>query len=327
MDLYPEENTQSEQSQNSENNMQIFKSETSDGFSSDLMISNDQLKNISKTQLTLEKEKIFKMPNVLSQVMKKAFSRKNEILYCVSTKELSVDIHDATGKVYLPLITKEEINKRLSSLKPEVRKTMSMVHLGAVKILLKAQFRNGIDTPIKIALIDDRINSRRDCLLGAAKGNLAYGKFMFTVYPKFGISLNTQRLNQTLSLIHDFENKNLMNKGDKVMTITYIVGYALTNSHYSIDYQSNATIELEDVFQEIGNIQQSEFCAIQNDECNWAIDIAQNKALLGAKTKTQIGNSLQIGNSASSSNTENELARVSQNIDLLKNKLKEICGE
>nr|BAO53613.1 movement protein [Cauliflower mosaic virus] len=327
MDLYPEENTQSEQSQNSENNMQIFKSENSDGFSSDLMISNDQLKNISKTQLTLEKEKIFKMPNVLSQVMKKAFSRKNEILYCVSTKELSVDIHDATGKVYLPLITREEINKRLSSLKPEVRKTMSMVHLGAVKILLKAQFRNGIDTPIKIALIDDRINSRRDCLLGAAKGNLAYGKFMFTVYPKFGISLNTQRLNQTLSLIHDFENKNLMNKGDKVMTITYIVGYALANSHHSIDYQSNATIELEDVFQEIGNVQQSEFCTIQNDECNWAIDIAQNKALLGAKTKTQIGNSLQIRNSASSSNTENELARVSQNIDLLKNKLKEICGE
>lgn len=326
MDLYPEN---SEQSQNDQENMQVFSAENSDGYSADLMISNDQLKRISKTPLSLDKEKIFKMPNMLSSVMKKAFSRKNNILYCVSTKELSIDIHDATGKVYLPLITNEEIDKRLQTLKPEVRNTISMVHLGAVKILLKAQFRNGINTPVKIALIDDRINSRRDCLLGAARGNLAYGKFMFTVYPKFGVSRQTKKLNQTLSLIHEFENKNLMNKGDKVMSITYVVGYALTNSHHSIDYQNHATIELEDVFQTIGNVQQSEFCVIENEDCNWAIDIAQNKAPIGKPNRNVSSNLLRVGPGSSTTHFTSpnlELAEMSNKIDILRNDLKNLCG-
>ncbi|KAL9664598.1 hypothetical protein QQ045_020003 [Rhodiola kirilowii] len=117
--------------------------------------------------------------------------------------------------LYLPFLTRTGVNSRLQKIPADIRKKISMLHIGAVKILVKAQFRDGIDTPIKMALIDNRIINRKDCILGVAKGNLAFGKFMFTVYPKYGVSLNTKNLDQVLSLAHEFERSDLMHKGDK----------------------------------------------------------------------------------------------------------------
>ena len=136
-----------------------------------------------------------------------------------------------------------------------------------------------------MALLDNRINNRRDSLLGVAQGNLAYGKFMFTVYPKFGVSLTTQNINQILSFVHEFERQDLMNKGDKVFTITYLLGYALTNSHHSIDYMNSSSIEIDDLFQEIGSIKENHFCDISNDNTNWVLDISKNKNSYDDKTK------------------------------------------
>ncbi|AAW56085.1 cell-to-cell transport protein [Horseradish latent virus] len=320
MDLYP---TKEEDTPQNQTEKYVFSKEDSSGYSAELMVNNDLLKTISKTKLTLEKEKVFRMTNPLTSMVKSLCQRKNHIFYCVTTKELSIDICESSGKVYLPLLTNEEINGRLTKVDPRIRQTLSIVHIGAVKILLKAQFRNGINSPVKLALIDDRINDRKDCLLGAARGNLNYGKFMFTVYPKFGVSLRTKRLNQTLSFIHEFERNNLMNKGDKVMTITYLVAYALTNSHHSIDYKSSSNIELEDVFQEIGNVEQSEFCIIENEDCNWAIDIAQNKAELGKTKKLISDNQLKIESGESSNG---ELHRLNESVNKLREKFVEICG-
>ncbi|CAH1442824.1 unnamed protein product [Lactuca virosa] len=105
-----------------------------------------------------------------------------------------------------------------------------------------------------MALIDNRITDRQDCILGAARGNLAYQKFMFSVYPKFALDLKSANIDKTLSFIHHFERSDLMNPGDKPFTITYLIGYALTNSHHSIDYKKDEYIELDDVFSEIGHV-------------------------------------------------------------------------
>ena len=54
------------------------------------------------------------------------------------------------------------------------------------------------------------------------------------------IFVASQNINQILSFVHEFERQDLMNKGDKVFTITYLLGYALTNSHHSIDYMNSS---------------------------------------------------------------------------------------
>lgn len=143
-----------------------------------------------------------------------------------------------------------------------MRKFGPIAHLGAIKILLKAEFQEGINTPIKMALIDNRINDRQYIILGAARGNLAYQKFIFTVYPKFGLSLTSKNLDKVLSFVHQFERTNFMNEGDKVFSITYLVGYAITNSHHSVDYKKKEYIELEDVFSEMGTVEDKKFSYI-----------------------------------------------------------------
>lgn len=292
-------------SENEVTSQEVIHQENERGFTSDFMIHQDQLNKIKKVELGLKKESVFRIPNKLTQFINNVSQRKNEIFYCISTKEMSIDIKNVKGQIYLPLLTKEEINSRLNTIPIEVRKKISMVHLGAVKILIKAQFRDGINTPLKMALIDNRINDRKDCILGAAQGNLAYGRFMFTVYPKFGISLQTQNLDQVLSFVHDFERHKLMNEGDKVFSITYLVGYALTNSHHSIDYKNNSNIQLEDVFQEIGRIEESQFCDLTPLDNSWAIDIAKNKKYLGQPLPNQriSRNILEIQNGNSTPRT------------------------
>ena len=315
-----------------ENNLEIEFSENEKGFQASFLIKQEILSKIKNCKLDLRKEKIFNIP------MLNCFKRKNNIFYYISTKEMHVDIKDTTGLVYLPLITKEEINKNLLKIDSKIRSTLSVVHLGAIKILLKAEFQEGIDSPIKMALIDNRINDRRDCILGAARGNLAYQKFMFTVYPKFGFSLDTKNIDQILSFVHDFERHDLMNAGDKVFSLTYVVAYALTNSHHSIDYKKNEYIELDDVFKEVGSVEEKQFSDISPLDNSWAIDIAKNKPILGQKPRMSFrGKTLEVGDSSNtkprmsfrrdleiceSSNTNKELLHsMSKRVDDLCQKL------
>ncbi|XP_023742591.1 uncharacterized protein LOC111890736 [Lactuca sativa] len=147
-----------------------------------------------------------------------------------------------------------------------------------------------------MALIDDRINHLQDCILGAVKGNLAYQKFMFSVYPKFALDMKSANLNKVLSFIHHFERSYLMNPGDKPFTSTYLIGYALTNSHHSIDYKKEECIELEDVFSEIGHVKDKQFCDVDPQDSFLALNIAINKKDLGEKLPPRILiDSLHIG--------------------------------
>ncbi|KAL8110848.1 hypothetical protein AgCh_026554 [Apium graveolens] len=173
---------------------------------------------------------------------------------------------------------------------PKIRSPISVVHLGAIKILLKAEFQEGIDSPIKMALIDNRINDRRDCILGAARG-------------------------------------------DKVFSLTYVVAYALTNSHHSIDYKKNEYIKLDDVFSEIGSVEEKQFSDISPLDNSWAIDIAKNKPILGQKPRMSFrGRTLEVGESSNTSNKEllhsiyKRVDDLCQNVDHLVN-IKELLED
>ena len=312
-----------EEDDSSEENQVLTFVENTDGFQASLMLKQDLLSRVKNIDLKIKKENIFKnVPSKLSVL--NLLKRKNEVFYFVSTKEMSVDIKDTVGSVYLPLLTKEQINNNLKSIPSEIRSKIRMVHIGAVKILIKSQFQEGINSPIKMALIDNRINDRQDCILGAAKGNLAYQKFMFSVYPKFALDIKSTNLDRVLSFIHRFERSDLMNKGDKPFTITYLIGYALTNSHHSIDYKKKEYIELDDVFSEIGHVKDKHFCDIDPQENSWALNIARNKKALGEKVKPRISmDSLQVGETSENKDI-NMIRSMSLKIDSLRQTINQI---
>ena len=265
----------------SENQAIVNFHENENGFQADYMIDHSQLEKINKLKLKLDSNQVFRQPSLLQQTVNKAFSRKNKIFYCFNTEELSVDINDVSGRVFLPLLTRGEINKKLLNINGDIRKTLNMVHIGAVKILIKAQFRDGINFPIKMALVDNRIINRQDALIGAIQGNLAYGKFMFTVYPKFALNKNSRDFDKVLSFIHQCTRDDLMEPGNKVFTINYLVSYAITNSTHSIEYREKENISLEEIFSEIGSIEGSKFSEPSQLQSSWAIDIARNKPRIG----------------------------------------------
>ncbi|CAA28356.1 unnamed protein product [Carnation etched ring virus] len=295
--------------------------DNSQGFELEFSTNKKTLSKIQKANLSLKTNDAFNISFL------KAFSRKNHIYYHVNYKEFSVDICDTHGKNYLPLVTKSEIKKNLDKIKDEkVRSTISDIHFGAIKVLIKARFREGINSPIKMALIDDRITDRQDSILGAAHGNLVYGKFMFTVYPKYTTSILDQRLDRTLAFIHHFERNDLMRKGDKVFSITYLVAYALANSHHSIDYKEKDAIEIDDVFSEIGSVKSPTFTELDPEPNSWAIDIAQGKQPIGFKPKPTVSNNfLRFDKETSpSSSHQKSLEEISDKIDTLVVKLNNI---
>ncbi|GJZ19981.1 hypothetical protein Tco_0556571 [Tanacetum coccineum] len=133
----------------------------------------------------------------------------------------------------------------------------------------------------KKALLDNRIESRKDCILGIARGNLAYSRFMFTVYPQYGISLDTKDLDQTLAFVHEFERSDLMKPGNKVFSITYLVAYALTSSHHSIDYREKEYIEIDDLFNEIGSVEADALLkSINKDNTGLSSSLSLNSKLV-----------------------------------------------
>ncbi|KAI3701986.1 hypothetical protein L6452_27533 [Arctium lappa] len=96
-----------------------------------------------------------------------------------------------------------------------------------------------------------------------------------------------------------FERENLMSPGDKVFSITYLVAYALTNSHHSVDYKKSEYIKIEDVFSEIGVIEEKQFSSISPLDNSWAIDIAKNKPILDQKPRMSFRNNhREIGESS-----------------------------
>ncbi|GJS21671.1 protein kinase, ATP binding site-containing protein [Tanacetum coccineum] len=119
-----------------------------------------------------------------------------------------------------------------------------------------------------------------------------------------------------------------MKPGNKVFSITFLVAYALTSSHHSIDYKKNEYIEMDDFFTEIGSVEGSKFATIKPIDETWAINIAKDKRLIGQKPSTQvrrnklhIGEVLHIGEASSSNIGKTMCLYPLMNISKAKSKL------
>ena len=100
----------------------------------------------------------------------------------------------------MQLIPYEEIKQELSSMKPEVARTMTWIHIGAVQIMFKATYREGIPSPIDIAICDKRMESLRNSILGTITGDLCAGKVVGVVCPRIGYCLQDKDFSRVLTL-------------------------------------------------------------------------------------------------------------------------------
>jgi len=105
--------------------------------------------------------------------------------------------------VFIQLLNKKKLMELKRNIKKEEhRKKIWYIHIGAIQVLIKATFQKGINSRVKLILKDDRIIDLVDKILGVVEGNLAYVKLKFEIHPNIGIPLDTQRLDQTLTLEH-----------------------------------------------------------------------------------------------------------------------------
>ena len=63
------------------------------------------------------------------------------MIYRVTQREMTIPIELTGNVVEMQLIPYEEIKQELSSMEPEVARTMTWIHIGAVQIMFKATYR------------------------------------------------------------------------------------------------------------------------------------------------------------------------------------------
>ncbi|KAL0449298.1 UNVERIFIED_CONTAM: movement protein [Sesamum latifolium] len=176
---------------------------------------------------------------------------RHHIIYKVSSGEFAIPM-ELTGNVMeMQLIPKEEILEDLSKLREKVAVTMKWIHIGAIEVVIKATFKEGIDSEIHLSIMDKRINNLRDDCLGTMIGNLYAGKLMFDIHPRIAYNLADQDFSRVLTLHQDFKRKDLMKEGNRPYSITYrIIVYALSNTHHSDLFLRKEYIEIPRIFKE-----------------------------------------------------------------------------
>ncbi|WMV41548.1 hypothetical protein MTR67_034933 [Solanum verrucosum] len=144
---------------------------------------------IKGKELDLSVENIFKIP-----VLRNIFKRQKEEYYVVSQKEHIIDCKYTKGKARIPII-----NKEIQEIK--AKDPIRYVQLGGTKILIKACFREGIDTPIEIYLADDRIiEPIEKSIISAVKENLIYQKFKFIISANYSVAIEDRNIDKSLVL-------------------------------------------------------------------------------------------------------------------------------
>ncbi|KAL0455021.1 UNVERIFIED_CONTAM: movement protein [Sesamum latifolium] len=153
--------------------------------------------------------------------------RRHHIIYKVSSCEFAIPM-ELTGNVMeMQLIPKEEILEELSKLREEVAVTMKWIHIGAIEVVIKATFKEGIDSEIHLSIMDRRINNLRDGCLGTMIENLYARKLMFDIHPRIAYNLADQDFSRVLTLHQDFKRKDLMKEGNKPYSITYCTPFPI----------------------------------------------------------------------------------------------------
>ncbi|KAL0435411.1 UNVERIFIED_CONTAM: putative enzymatic polyprotein [Sesamum radiatum] len=180
--------------------------------------------------------------------------RRHHIIYKVSSGEFAIPMELTRNVMEMQLIPKEEILEELSKLREEVTTIMKWIHIETIEVVIKATFKEGIDSEIHLSIMDRRINNLRDGCLGTMIGNLYVGKLMFDIHPRIAYNIADQDFSRVLTLHQDFKRKDLMKEGNRPYSITYRIAYALSNTHHSDLFLRKEYIEIPRIFKEFAKV-------------------------------------------------------------------------
>ncbi|KAL0325061.1 UNVERIFIED_CONTAM: movement protein [Sesamum radiatum] len=244
MDLQPNQNNDSKEDR-------LQTSESLSGFFSRMTVSNKTMERIMRQDSNLSPYDGFRIGGigrVLNQIGLN--QRRHHIIYKVSSGEFAIPMEFTGNVMEMQLIPKEEILEELSRLREEIAVTMKWIHIGTIEVVIKATFKEGIDSEIHLSIMDRRINNLRDGCLGTMIGNLYAGKLMFDIHPRIAYNLADQDFSRVLTLHQDFKRKDLMKEGNRPYSITYRIAYALSNTHHSDLFLRKEYIEIPRIFKE-----------------------------------------------------------------------------
>ncbi|KAL0360994.1 UNVERIFIED_CONTAM: movement protein [Sesamum radiatum] len=229
-------------------------SESLSGFFSRMTVSNKTMERIMCQDSNLSPYDGFRIGGigkVLNQIGLN--QRRHHIIYKVSSGEFAIPM-ELTGNVMeMQLIPKEEILEELSKLREEVATTMKWIHIGTIEVVIKATFKEGIDSEIHLSMEEEEYNLRDGCL-GTMIGNLYAGKLMFDIHPRIAYNLADQDFSRVLTLHQDFKIKDLIKEGNRPYSITYRIAYALSNTHHSDLFLRKEYIEIPRIFKEFAKV-------------------------------------------------------------------------
>lgn len=237
------------------NRDEVFRHETHEdlsGFFSQTTISHNMVQRIMRENPSLQRYQGFSAGQIEKFLGSLGLrNRKHHLIYRVSRREMAIPMELTSNRMEMQLIPFDEIKEELQKLKPEVARTMSWIHIGAIQIMIKATFKEGIDSPIDIAICDKRMGNVQDSVLGTISGNLCAGKIVGVIYPRIAYNLADRDFSRALTLHQNFKEKRLMKEGNRPYSITYQISYALSNTHHSELFLRNEFIEIPEVFGKV----------------------------------------------------------------------------
>jgi hypothetical protein len=167
-------------------------------YRQDILIDKRKLKQIQDEGFSLINYSRFKISMLEKLGIK---PRKHHLFYGINIQERALDVPLTSNEVIIPLLARKDLQEKLQKIKPEIRNTLGWIHIEAIRIIIKSIFKEGLDTPIDLAILDNRIQNREEACLGVLRGNLQYRKLKFNVHPRISYHLLDKDFDTTLSLI------------------------------------------------------------------------------------------------------------------------------
>ncbi|DAF42457.1 TPA_asm: movement protein [Bacopa monnieri virus 3] len=199
---------------------------------------------IKNEDFTLDRRKFFKQPMLM-----KLKKQKHEIVV-VSKREKAIDIKDTTGKVCLPLLDKQMIKYEIDALKQQDI-CYRYVELIATEVIIKACFTEGINTPIELMLVDERIiEPIEKSIIAELIGNLVYQKVRFIINPNYSVSLTDKYIEKSYVLYFKLTGIK-MPEGAKVISIKCKNAYIISTNHHIKTKHKLQPLTIDNMFQEI----------------------------------------------------------------------------
>ncbi|KAG0483001.1 hypothetical protein HPP92_011085 [Vanilla planifolia] len=262
-------------------------------------ITDEDLEKLKEAIPHGEKNEIYKAPSFKSRFL-------NKHTYIFERMQGNIELKGDDDLTSISLLNKSKIEK----LKRKYPK-MKYLHIGMIQLKITALFRSGIDTPIMIVCMDERIiNKPLSSIIGGAKSNLANRLFGINIHPDFCISLDDQNVEKTCTLSISLKGIQLL-PGSKILGIQWEHCMALNDTSTFRSITPNNFVKLFNVG--IGKTIQPKVVDIRHLKLD--NDIQLFVKTLKPKVQIPVEYFIASGNTISTV-TKNPINRISSSISL-----------